>query len=153
MTDQSDPKGPNTSGPVQDLQVETELRQALDAAIDENRRLQANAMAANLVILREALRRVRDLTCEALADAAPDLTIMVVREEGFGDVIACASVSDALANHHDKTHSIHASSKRLGMAVDFIRVQRGTLASTEACEQFLRQLNFEDDMPSNNEQT
>jgi hypothetical protein len=113
--------------PPRRLDGEAKLQQALDALAQEHERLQTKTKAADLEILREALRHIRSFT---------------------SDVIACASISDAVAANHDKTHLILEASKRLGLAVDFVRVQGRTLASAEACEQFLCQLELEDDAPS-----
>jgi hypothetical protein len=152
MPEQSEPESARTSRTQQELQsgsdeIATKIVKELERSQAERERLRAEAMASDLEILREALRCVRRVTCEALADAAPERTIMVVKEERNGDIIACCPVSDAVANNYDKTRSIHEQSKEYLLSVDFVRVQCKTLSSAEACKKFLRHLNGDDDAP------
>jgi hypothetical protein len=147
MSDQPEQEPEKTSSTPEELGAEWDAAKIMidmERNAAQRERLRAEALAADLEVLREALRCVRQVTCEALADAAPKRTMMVVSESG-GDLIACFPVSDAVANNYDKKRSIHELSKQLWMSVDFVEVRGKTLTSVEACETVLRHLDRADD--------
>jgi hypothetical protein len=124
------------------------VNQIVDAILgnsDKRNRSQAEAVAANLERLREALQCVRNVACDALRDAAPNQTIMVVTEEGTSDIIACRPVSDTVASNFDKLKSIRESGRQFRLCVDFVVVKGKTLTSAEACKTFLRHLDWDYD--------
>lgn len=140
MTDHLEPKAARTSV------TEEELQRALaDIARDDGHQ-RAEAMAGEISILRQALQSVRSVASDALADVAPERTIMVIAEDT--EIVACCPVSDVVAHDHDKKRSIRELGSQFHLSVDFVKINCRTFTSVEACKKFLRDLSGQDeDLP------